>query len=115
MWLDHITGSWYFDEEINKRGTDQGEGMDITITNSSKRLEPPVCVHQDDIVDGCVDWTAARRREEAELKRLIAISQKPSAPAPKCDHGWPVKTHTFSDGRVLKLFGCGCSNGTEIL
>jgi hypothetical protein len=85
------------------------------ITNSSKRFELPICVHQDDIVHGRIDFAAVRRREEAELKRLIAASQMPCRPAPKCDHERPVKSHVFADGKVLKLYGCGCSNGAEIL
>jgi hypothetical protein len=83
-----------------------------------KRFEPSDLLpfaHQHDIDDGRVDLTAARRREEADLKRIVAVSRKPSPPPPQCDHGRPVKTHTFSDGKVLKLYGCGCSNGTEVL
>jgi len=75
----------------------------------------PLAIHQDDIVHGRIDRAAVRRREEAERKRLIAANQKPHRPAPKCDHGRPVRTHTFSDGKVLKLYRCGCSNGAEIL
>lgn len=75
----------------------------------------PLAIHQDDIVRGRLDLAAARRREEAERKRLIAANQKPHRPAPKCDHDRPVRTHTFSDGNVLKLYRCGCSNGAEIL
>jgi hypothetical protein len=75
----------------------------------------PLAIHQDDVVHGRIDLAAARRREEAERKRLIAANQKPLRPAPKCDHGWPVRTHTFSDGKVLKLYGCGSSNRAEIL
>jgi hypothetical protein len=80
-----------------------------------KHLELPLAIHRDDIFHGRVDVTAVRRREESELKRLIAANQKPWWPAPKCDHERPVRTHTFSDGKVLKLYRCGCSNGAEIL
>ena len=80
-----------------------------------KHLELPLAIHRDDIFHGRVDVPAVRRREEGELKRLIAANQKPHRPAPKCDHGRPVRTHTFSDGKVLKLYRCGCSNGAEIL
>jgi hypothetical protein len=75
----------------------------------------PLAIQQDDIVRGQIDVAAVRQREEAERKRLIVAIQKRCPPAPKCDHGRPVKTHTFSDGKVLKLYGCGCSNGPEIL
>jgi hypothetical protein len=85
------------------------------ITDRSKRFELPIRVHQDDIVHGRIDLAAARRREDAEAKRLIAASRKPWWPAPKCDHERPVRTHTFSDGKVLKLYRCDCSNGAEIL
>ena len=85
------------------------------ITNANKRFGLPVFVHQDDIVHGRIDLAAARRREESERKRLIAANQQPRRPAPKCDHSQSVRTHTFSDGKVLKLYRCGCSNGAEIL
>lgn len=84
-------------------------------TNSSKRFELPVCVHQDDIAHGRIDFAGVRWREDAERKRLIAASQNPWSPATKCDHERPVKSHVFADGNVLKLYGCGCSNGAEIL
>jgi hypothetical protein len=75
----------------------------------------PLVIHRDDIDRGRIDVAAVRRREEAELKRRIAASQKPYQPALKCDHERVVKSHVFADGNVLKLYGCGCSNGTEIL
>ena len=75
----------------------------------------PLAIHRDDIVQGRIDGVAVRRREEADLKRLIAANRRPPRPAPKCDHKRPVRTHTFSDGKVLKLYRCGCSNGAEIL
>jgi hypothetical protein len=75
----------------------------------------PLTIHQDDIVHGRIDFAAVRRREDAERKRLIAASQKPCPPATMCDHERAVKFHVFADGRVLKLYGCGCSNGAEIL
>jgi hypothetical protein len=74
----------------------------------------PLAIHRDDIVHGRIDVAAVRRREEAEIKGLIAASQKPRRPAPKCDHERPVKSHVFADGKVLKLYECGCSNGAEI-
>lgn len=100
---------------IREREWMSSKNKQNVITNSSKRFELPICVHQDDIVHGRIDLAAARRREEAERKRLIAANQKPHRPAPKCGHGRPVRTHTFSDGKVLKLYRCGCSNGAEIL
>jgi len=78
-------------------------------------LELPLAIHQDDIVHGRIDLAAARRREDAERRRLIAANQKPHPPAGKCDHRRPLRAHTFSDGKVLKLYRCGCSNGAEIL
>lgn len=85
------------------------------ITNNSRRFELPMCIHQDDIVQGRIDFVAVCRREQVERERLIAANLKPYRPAPKCDHGQSVKNHTFTDGKVLKLYGCGCSNGAEIL
>jgi hypothetical protein len=86
-----------------------------TITTGGSRFELPLCVHQDDIVHGRIDFAAVRRREEAQLRRLIAANQKPRRPTTKCDHGRVLKSHVFADGKVLKLYGCGCSNGPEIL
>src|ERR1700674_3872214 len=68
------------------------------ITNSSKHFELPICVHRDDIIHGRIDEAAVRRREEAELKQLIAASRKPCRPAMKCDHVRALKSHVFADG-----------------
>ena len=101
--------TWIKEEGMNN--TDKQN----TTARITSRFELPLFVHQDDVVHGRIDLAAARRREEAERKRLIAANQKPYRPAPKCDHSRPVRTHTFSDGKVLKLYRCGCSNGAEIL
>lgn len=50
------------------------------ITNDSRRSELPTSVHQDAIVRGRMDFAAVRRREEAELERLIAANRKPRRP-----------------------------------
>lgn len=75
----------------------------------------PLAICRDDIVHGRIEAAAVRRREETEIKRLITARQKPRRPAPKCDYERPVKSHAFADGKVLKLYECGCSNGAEIL
>jgi len=75
----------------------------------------PRTIHCDDIVHGRIDADAVWRRERADTKRLIEASRKPYRPAPKCNHARPVKSHIFTDGKILKLYACGCSNGREVL
>jgi hypothetical protein len=62
-----------------------GSSMTARFNCGRNRFEA-LHVHQDDIVRGRIDVAAVRRREEAELKPLIAASQKPCRPATKCDH-----------------------------
>jgi hypothetical protein len=75
---------------------------------------PPV-IHRDDIRRGRVDFVAVRRREEADRKRLVEATKRPAQASVSCDHARAIKTYTFRDGKLLELYGCGCSNGREIL
>lgn len=95
--------------------TSLGHSRPLAREDQHISIHLPSVIHRDDIRRGRVDLLAVRRREEADRKRLIEASRKPPQTSVTCDHTRPIKTYAFRDGKLLELYGCGCSNGREMM